>query len=135
MSASRRSLFITAITAGLAVLFATSVWLAMGDAIPSTGPDADITQVTYSQQKAVPNFDQSVHVVTDPAKLIPLQDALRDANWVPGSEEWSDDDCEGGTRTMMTITSADGTERDYDGYRCDGSPEIVNAIDGLIASW
>lgn len=137
MSVSRRSITAAALVTLFGGLFALALWFTAssgtGASIPSTG---SITKVEYSRQKALPDFDQSVHSVSDRPMLRSLEIALRDSGWAPGRERWNDDGCEGGTRTMLAIRYSDGLVREYDGYNCgDGSPAVVREVDAVVDQW
>ncbi len=104
-----------------------------GDAPAGHG---NIVRVEYRQQKAVPGFDQGLHVVTDRERLRDLAAILDGAGWRPGDENWIDEGCAGGTRTEMRVGYADGAELPYDGYACSSAaPDTVRRVDDLLATW
>ena len=95
---------------------------------------ATLTQVTHTQTKAVPNFDSSEQVETDPERLAELQALIAEYEW-DGSQKQDSPGCTGGTGTELQLEWSDGTTDQWSTYRCDEVPEFVVKLTDLVGSW
>lgn len=118
----------------LAVLVLGSA-VALGGCTQQTPtPAPTLVEVTHSQSKAVPNFDSSEQVETDPERLAELQALIAEYEW-DGSQKQDSPGCTGGTGTELQLEWSDGTTDQWSTYRCDEVPEFVVKLTDLVGSW
>lgn len=131
----RRRAALSAATVLAATVLAAIAWLV---AIEARGASdrGTLVAASYQRDKALPRFDRSRHEVRDGARLRELADVLARHRWQPGDEREDDLGCAGGTRAMLELTYADGSQLRYDGYACGGrGPAVVQAVDALLGRW
>lgn len=94
-----------------------------------------IASVTFSQSKAVPDYDGADYTVTDRERLAELERLIKVYGVVPAVPFISaDNGCTGGTSTSIEITYDSGIVVANNFYDCDESGFIPAATD-LLESW
>lgn len=114
----------------LAVCAVLSVVTLGGCTQPS--PPATLTQATHTQYQALPDFDDSEQVETDPGRLAELQTLLEKYDPAAASGE----PCPGGISTRLELEWSDGTRELLQTETCGAeTPQFVTELTDLIASW
>jgi hypothetical protein len=120
-------------------IVALSLGIVTAAVIVAFHPGHDVAQITkleYSQSKAVPDFDNSTHTVTDTADLSQLRSVLQRDGWYPGAVTSSGDGCTGGLTTNLHLTFADHSSSQLTVYQCGGSTDsLTTDVTELISSW
>ena len=99
--------------------------------------NAPIESLTFTQSKAVPDFDGGAITITDDERIAQF-DAVRDrfsitpGLWFP----WrSDSGCAGGTSTDLTITYEGGRTAGLSMYDCANEGDFVAEATKLLSGW
>ena len=99
--------------------------------------NAPIESLTFTQSKAVPDFDGSAITVTDEERIAQF-DAVRDrftvtpGLWFP----WpADTGCAGGTSSDITVTYEDGRTAELSMYDCDNEGDFIAETTKLLTEW
>lgn len=126
------ALGLAAVVIALIVIF--TVRLSTPDA--PTGP---ITSIEYSQTKAIPHFDISVHTVVEPAKITAFTDLLNKYSINANAYKQSlNDGCTGGLATEVTLKYANSPSATFRIYDC-ASPvpkgTFVTDATALFTGW
>jgi hypothetical protein len=131
-SKARSVLWIAASVVVVVVAVVIIVW-----ALRPTSWTGALTSVSYRQIEAVPNFDESMHTTTDPARLTALTKVLKDNGWTPGATVGTGDGgCAGGIETQLVLALGDGSTSKLTTYRCgDGNGALTRDVTSLVSSW
>lgn len=95
----------------------------------------ELTSVTFSQSKAVPDYDSDTYTVTDADQLAALEAVLDTYDWKPGTSYPRDNACVGGTTTEIALVFADNSTATIHTYRCGSSDGLVDELTDLVSSW
>lgn len=98
----------------------------------SQAPPVDIVQVVVSQSQALPDFDSTRYLQTDPAALDDLEAILGDRIPPGGITETSD--CAGQRTTVLEVQSTNAGDFTVTVDTCAEAP-IADEIDDLASAW
>lgn len=120
--------------------FAATVALIALSAVTLVGCAADqpvprIESFTFTQSKAVPNYDSATYTVTDADRIAALETILTTYDWQPGWTHSGNDGCVGGTSTAIDIAFVDDTTATIDTYQCQSDDPFVTELTDLVESW
>ncbi|WP_394769671.1 hypothetical protein [Lacisediminihabitans sp.] len=129
----RTVVWISAVLAvGLAVFFAVQLFSRPVSLAP-------IEKIEFSQYQAVPNFSDTVHVVSDEKRIDEFRALVRQYSIdVRNFDDSLNDDCTGGLATSITLHFTDSTSHKLQIYDC-GKPvaggTFVSDATALFVGW